>query len=218
MRMHGLTTMAVGLGLLGATGIANAQFFNYSVTYTDPSSTATFPGSTTITTTDPTTFFTVTPGGFITGATPPTQIGLFTLTPISTSTAAGPFTVTDTSFSTTVSIQREGNVAGTMPIGAPGVFTVTGHISGTLGPNSDTTAITSLSGLPASVVSGGETFDLSLNSIRNPGVPNTNGNSGGVTLFITTAASVPEPGVVALLAGMMVPATLVATRRLRRKA
>ena len=143
--------------------------FNYSVSYTDASGTATYPGATTITTTNPLTFFTLTPGGSATGSVTPTTIGLISLTPESTSpSGTGPFVDNESDFSTTVSLQTVTNLDGTGDVGAPATFTITGVISGTLGPDSDSTSISGLVGLPTTVVAGGITYAVSLDSVRSP--------------------------------------------------
>jgi hypothetical protein len=188
---------AIGAGALFLTAPAFAAF-DYSVSYSDTNSSATYPASTTITTTNPLTFFTVNPGGSATGSAAPSTIGLFTLTPVSTAlSGSGASTVTDTHFSDVVSVQTVANLDGSGPIGAPATFTITGEITGTLGPDTDNTSILGISGLPTSVTAGGVTYDLSLNSVRNPGVVSVGtGNTGGVSL---TIAAVPEPGTFSLI-------------------
>jgi PEP-CTERM motif len=188
--------------MLGAAALFTAApafaAFNYAVTYTDASGSATYPSTTqTITTTSATTFFTLSPGGSTTGSNTPTTVGLFSLTPQSTALSGmGPFAVNESDFTTTFSLQTVTNLDGSGPIGAPATFVVTGVISGTLGPDSDNTSIGSLVGLPTSVVAGGITYDITLDSVRSPGVIATEGNAGGVSLHIV---AVPEPASISLL-------------------
>lgn len=191
-----ISAAAVSMAALCMAAPAFAAF-TYSVTYSDTASTATYPATATITTTDPSTSFTVAPGGDTSGILVPSEVGLFTLTPTSTAApGAGPFTVTSTNFTDTFSLQTVANANGTGPIGAPATFTVTGTISGTLGPNSDNTTISNIAGLPATVTAGNVPYSITLNSVRNPGIVSSSGNTGGVTL---TIAAIPEPATFSLM-------------------
>ena len=164
----------------------SATAFNYSVNYSDTSGNISYPSTTTITTTNPLTFFTVSPGGSGTGSNTPTNIGLFSMVPNSTAPAgSGPFAVTETHFTTTFSLQTVANLDGTGPIGSPASFTVSGDITGLLGPDSDTTSISNITGLPASITAGGIIYGITLDSVRSPGVIASGGNNGGITLHIT---------------------------------
>jgi hypothetical protein len=186
--------------------------FNYTVDYVDSFNSVTYPTDGTITTSNILTYFTVSPGGSSTGSGTPTTVGLFSLEPFSTEPSGnGPYTVTSTAFSATFSLQTVTNLNGTGPIGAPATFTVTGNIGGTLGPDSDSTQITGVSGLPTSVVAGGITYDISLDSIRNPGVVSSGGNTGGISLDIT---AVPEPASFSIVG--IGAASLLARRRSAR--
>jgi hypothetical protein len=187
--------------------------FDYTVNYSDLSNNATYPATATIPTTNILTFFSVMPAGSATGSSTPTTVGLFSLTPISTEPSGnGPYTVTSTAFTATFSLQTVTNLDGSGPIGAPATFVVTGNIGGTLGPDSDGTTITNVAGLPTSVIAGGITYDIALDSIRNPGVVSSGGNTGGISLDIT---AVPEPASISIL-GLGV-ASLLARRRAARK-
>jgi hypothetical protein len=191
-----IITAALGAAVLFTAAPAFAAF-NYAVTYTDGSGSATYPSTQTITTTSATTFFTLNPGGSVTGSSTPTTVGLFSLTPQSTAlSGTGPFAVNESDFSTTFSLQTVTNLDGSGPIGAPATFVVTGVVSGSLGPDSDNTSITGLTGLPTSVIAGGITYDITLNSVRSPGVVSSEGNTGGVSLDIV---AVPEPASISLL-------------------
>jgi hypothetical protein len=211
----GAMTLLASIGLLASVSAAHAQFFTYSTTYTDVSGSVNFPGSTTIMTTSANTFLNVFPGGTTTGFTAPTQIGLLTIQPISTDTAQKP--ITDTAFTLSTSLQRVSAPGGNTPIGSPGVFVVTGMLTGDLSSVQSNVKIVNVTGLPTSVSSGGQTFFLALDSIRDPGVGGSASNhnmDGGITIRVT---SVPEPSTLALLAGAGISGSLFALRLRRRR-
>jgi hypothetical protein len=185
-----ISAAAIGAAVMFIAAPAFAAF-NYSVNYSDTANNSTFPATGTITTTNPLTFFTVSPGGSVSGSNTPTTVGLFSITPVSTApSGSGQFTLTSTHFTDTFSLQYVANLNGTDPIGAPGVFTVSGNITGDLSADADNTVISGITGLPTSVVANGITYNVSLNSVQNPGVVSAQGNTGGVSLDI---AAVPEP-------------------------
>jgi|GEM_PF-5985748 len=185
-----ISAAAIGAAVLFIAAPSFAAF-NYSVNYSDSNSNSTYPGTSTITTTNPLTFFTVSPGGSASGSNTPTTVGLFSITPFSTApSGSGQSTVTSTNFSDTFSLQTVANLDGTGAIGSPATFIVTGRITGMLGPDADNTDISNLAGIPTSVTAGGVTYNISLDSIRDPGVVSAGGNTGGVSLDIT---AVPEP-------------------------
>jgi hypothetical protein len=191
-----IAAAAIGAAALFFAAPAFAAF-DYSVNYSDSVNNATYPATATISTTNALTFFTVAPGGSATGSNTPTTVGLFSLTPVSTApSGSGQFTVTSTNFTTVFSLQTDTTLNGTGPVGAPATFTVTGTIAGNLSSDEDNTIISGLAGIPTSVVAGGVTYDIALNSIRNPGVVSSGGNTGGVSLDIT---AVPEPASFSLL-------------------
>jgi hypothetical protein len=185
-----ISAAAIAAAALFAAAPAFAAF-NYTVKYTDTANNATYPATGTITTTNPLTYFIVNPGGSVTGSNTPTTVGLFSITPESTSASgSGNSTLTSTHFSDVFSLQTVANLDGSGLIGAPATFLVTGDITGTLGPDADNTDIINVAGIPTSVIAGGITYDIALDSIRDPGVVSTGGNTGGVSLDIT---AVPEP-------------------------
>lgn len=221
--IFGLATVAATFGLLAVVSAAHAQFFTYATTYTDPTGSTTFPGMTTVGSSNPATFLNVFPGGSVNGLAAPTNIGLVTFQPVSTDTALR--TITNTNFSLVTTIQRVNRAgAGAVAIGSPGSFTVTGNIAGQLSSVQSNVAISNIHGLPVGVTTGNMPFSITLDSDRNPGVGgSSNGHSmdGGITVHINAVQNlnaVPEPGSVALLAGMGVTGTLFALRlRKRRK-
>jgi hypothetical protein len=186
-----LLTAAIGATALFSATQAQAAF-NYSVSYADGVNVAaTYPGTTSITTSSALNFFTLSPGGSATGNALPTNLGLFSLAPVSTAVSgSGASTVNPVTFTTLFSLQTVTDLTGTVNIGTPAVITITGTISGTFGPDSDNTTITITSGLPALVTAGGVQYSVSLQSIRSPGVVSSGGNTGGVTLAVS---AVPEP-------------------------
>lgn len=214
--IFGLATVAATFGLLASVSAAHAQFFTYSTTYTDATGSTTFPGMTTVGSTSPTTFLNVFPGGSTNGLVAPSNIGLVTLQPVSTDTSQQ--TITDTNFTLSTSLQRVDKAgAGAVAIGSPGTFTVKGTISGDLSSVQSNVHITSVTGLPTSVTSGDILFLIGLDSVRNPGVGGSateHSMDGGITVDVT---AVPEPGSVAMLAGMSVTGTLFALRLKRRR-
>jgi hypothetical protein len=204
-----IAAAAIGAAAMFLAAPAFAAF-DYSVNYSDSANNATYPATGTITTTNPLTFFTVAPGGSSTGNTSPTTVGLFSLTPISTApSGSGQFAVNSANFTTVFSLQTVTNLDGSGPIGAPATFTVTGSITGNLSSDADNTIISNLAGLPSSVTAGGVIYDIALNSIRNPGVVSTEGNTGGVSLSIT---AVPEPATLSVL-GVGIGGLLMRRRR-----
>jgi hypothetical protein len=191
-----ISAAAIGAAVMFIGAPAFAAF-NYSVNYSDTANNSTYPATGTITTTNALTFFTVAPGGSVSGSNTPTTVGLFSITPVSTATSgSGQFTLTSTHFTDTFSLQYVANLNGSDPIGAPGTFVVGGNITGDLSSDADNTVISGLTGLPTTVVANGITYDVSLNSIRNPGVISAGGNTGGVSLDI---AAVPEPASFSLI-------------------
>ena len=192
-----ILSAAFGAAALFAAAPAFA-FFNYSVSYTDSFGTAHYqgvPATTDITTNSVNTFLTVSPGGSSTGSSVPTNFGIFTLTP-SSADPSGIFTLNSDAYTAVVTVQTTSDAAGLLLVGSPVNFTVTGTVSGTLGPDSDNTLVTVDSGLPTTVTAGGVIYGITLDSVRDPGVIGTGGNTGGVTLHV---AAVPEPASLSLL-------------------
>ena len=232
MNVRNLFVPVVAAGLLlGGASVSQAQYFNYSTTFSDGTTTAssTVMGQTVlINTTNPGTFLTASPQGFTTGANAlvGTSVSLFTLDPTSSGANAAPnsggFAITDTNYTYTFTLQRVSDTNGTSNIGAPVTFSGGGTITGGLDASTDTVNIGPgprvgggvPSGVPISFVAGGENFNVVFDSRRNPGIPGIGLPTGGVTFFVTSSA-VPEPGSVAMMIGMAVSGSAFVLRRRR---
>jgi len=197
MKLHtSILTAAIAAAAMFSAAPAFATSFNYWVNYSDGNGNATFANTTTLSTTSPDTFFTLAPGGSLTGSTAPTTIGLFSLTPNSPTIGNNIYTDTNTAFNCTLYIQTCLNSDGSGAFGTPASAVISGLIAGTLGNASDNTTISGISGLPFRLTTGGVVYNIAFDSVRNPGIVSSGGNTGGISLDVTT---VPEPASLSML-------------------
>ena len=208
-----LLAMTTGAGLLAAMGTAHAQYFEYSSVFTPAPIVSTNTGL----------FLEVINGGATTPTATPTNIVFTTLKPTSTISDFSQFGTVNEDFTDAITIQLvdAGGV-----VTAPAITkTFTGHLSGTLSPNSDTINLTSPT-LPAAPIlfdfGSAGVIQVSINQFTAPGSPHglaPNGTFGAhvtLTTPIGGQGDVPEPGAITSLLGMGVAGTVFAFRRRRQ--
>jgi hypothetical protein len=205
---------------------ADAQlYFNYSTVYSTSNSSAdsalgqsAFVPDNPIDPTHP--FLKITPGGG-TGVAAPSNLNLVTLAP-----TFGTLGMTDTQ---TVMVDQDFalqfNLAQSdatgKQLGATASQSYKAKLSGFLKVNQDSVTIVPNPGQNPtnfSLSSGTGKYDVSINGFAAPGIPGQQLGSLAATVIASESITVtPEPGSLALLAGVAVPGTLFALRRRRRR-
>jgi len=209
MQKLGLKTLAASAGMLASGVAANAQFFNYASTFLPnpiPSS-------------SPNTFINVTNGfnngGVFAGASG-TDITVSNFTTSSSDAISSPGTFNTTN---TVTITLQQSSSGGATTGSPLSNTFRVLLTGTGSVDAVDTTATFLDVIKTYNFGPGQNiFTVALTNYVSPGPPGspTAGALGAHVNGSIALSSTPEPGAIAMLAGMGVPGLLF-VRRLRRR-
>ncbi len=191
---------AIGCGLLAFAGTAHAEGFYFTSAFTPTLSTS---GQSSITGSGQTSQA---------AGTAPTSITIANLRGQSTNTSGTPDNF-NINYTLTVALtERTGSVAGpqTLSQNFSGVLTGTLDQSSANISNSFNNPLSQLYSF-----SSGQTFLVTLDSYSPIGPPNA-GGLGAISAVVTEVSSTPEPGSIALLAGLGLSASWMTYRRRRR--
>ena len=212
MRRSRITAIAASAGMLASTGAAQAQFFNFTTSFTPNPVPSTVAGNNIQASTGSNNT------GLFAGAFG-TDVVLDNFIANAVSTTTGVLNSPVTIFVTLTDTNSNGvQIAGTSPV----THTFLEQLNGAIDSNAVTSSMTPIPNpsIQTYVFSNGDAFTLQINSYTGPSAPNSTasgalgGHVNGALAGVPQGA--PEPGSLALLLGIGISGSLLGYRRRRR--